>query len=114
MSDIYYIYIYILYKLKNKVYLGASETSFKLDSGNHKNLENICPIIKIQKSATSVRTSEKYRIAMFRGDILLNKRNEIIRICRHRTKYKLINCDKNEWYPNLHWCQRRMWDTCTI
>ena len=107
------------------MYLGASETSFKLGFGNYKKSFNVekykehtnlleeywrikelngtpsvkwkiigkCfRIIKIQKSATS----EKYKIAIFRGDNLLNKRNKIISTCRHRTKCKLINCDKNE------------------
>ena len=44
----------------------------------------------------NLRLNVKYEIAMFRGDNLLNKRNEIINTYRHRTKYKLMNCDKNE------------------
>ena len=37
--------------------------------------------------------NEKYDIATYKGDNLLNKRTEIINTCRHRSKYKLANCD---------------------
>ena len=37
--------------------------------------------------------NEKYEIATYKGDNLLNKRTEIINTCRHRSKYKLANCD---------------------
>ena len=35
--------------------------------------------------------NEKYEIATYKGDNLLNKRTEIINTCRHRSKYKLAN-----------------------
>ena len=35
--------------------------------------------------------NEKYEIATYKGDSLLNKRTEIINTCRHRSKYKLVN-----------------------
>ena len=37
--------------------------------------------------------NEKYEIATYKGDNLLNKRTEIINTCRHRNKYKLANYD---------------------
>ena len=37
--------------------------------------------------------NEKYEIATYTGDNLLNKRTEIINTSRHRSKYKLANCD---------------------
>ena len=37
--------------------------------------------------------NEKYEIATYKGDNFLNKRTEIINTCRHRSKYKLVNCE---------------------
>ena len=37
--------------------------------------------------------NEKFEIATYKGDNFLNKRTEIINTCRHRSKYKLANCD---------------------
>ena len=37
--------------------------------------------------------NEKYEIATYKGDNLLNKRTEIINTCRHISKCKLANCD---------------------
>ena len=37
--------------------------------------------------------NEIYEIATYKGDNLLNKRTETINTCRHRSKYKLANCD---------------------
>ena len=37
--------------------------------------------------------NEKYEIATYKGDNLLNKRTEIINTCRHRSKSKLANHD---------------------
>ena len=110
------------------MYLGASETSFKLGFGNHKNFFNVeqykkdtklteeywrikelneTPSIKWKifgkylpynqnTKKWNLYLDEMYKIVIFRGDNLLNKRSKIIGTCRHRTKYKLINCDKNE------------------
>ena len=41
--------------------------------------------------------NEKYEIATYKRDNILNKRNEIINACRHRTKYKLANYDAIDW-----------------
>ena len=59
----------------------------------------ICEIIRISPSynPNSKRCllclNEKYEIAIYRGNNLLNKRTEIINTCRHRSKYKLVNCE---------------------
>ena len=37
--------------------------------------------------------NEKYEIATYKPENLLNKRTEIINTCRHRSKYKLANYD---------------------
>ena len=37
--------------------------------------------------------NEKYEIATYKGDNLLNKGTEIINTCKYRSKYKLANCD---------------------
>ena len=39
----------------------------------------------------SLCNNEKLEIALYKGDNLLNKRNEIISTCRHGFKYKLVN-----------------------
>ena len=41
--------------------------------------------------------NEKYEIATYKGDKLLNKRTEIINTCRHRSKYKHSNCETIDW-----------------
>ena len=40
--------------------------------------------------------NDKYKIVAYKGDKFLNKRTEIISTCRHRSKYKLANCDTTE------------------
>ena len=37
--------------------------------------------------------NEKYEIAAYKGHNLLIKRTEITNTCRHRSKYKLANCE---------------------
>ena len=41
--------------------------------------------------------NEKYEIAPYKGDSLLNKKTEIIKTCRHRSKYKLANYHTIDW-----------------
>ena len=58
-----------------------------------------CRIIRICRSynPNSKRCllclNEKYEIATYKGDNLLNKRTETINTCRRRSKYKLASCD---------------------
>ena len=84
---------------KQKCYLGSCETTFKDRFGNHKPLKITWKIIRICRSynPNSKRClsglNEKYEIATYKGDKLLNKRTQIINTCRHRSTYKLANCD---------------------
>ena len=84
---------------KQKCYLGSCETTFKDRFGNHKPPKITWKIIRICRSynPNSKRCllclNEKYEIATYKGDNLLNKRTEIINTCKHRSKYKLANCD---------------------
>ena len=60
---------------------------------NHmENYQNI-PSYNPNSKRCFLCVNEKYEIATYKGDNLLNKRTEIINTCRHRSKYKLANCD---------------------
>ena len=109
---------------KQKCYLGWCEATFKDCFGNHKMLFNhvkhksdteLSKIFGKSKSAMAGQIShanhsynpnskrrllclnEKYEIAAYRGDNLLNKRTEIINTCRRRSKYKLANYNTIDW-----------------
>ena len=41
--------------------------------------------------------NEKYEIAIYKGENLLNKRTEKINTCRHRSKNRLANCHAIDW-----------------
>ena len=41
--------------------------------------------------------NEKLQIAIYRGNIMLNKRTEIISKCRHKNKYALESYDSMDW-----------------
>ena len=47
-------------------------------------------------SAAFLCLNEKYEIATYKGDNLLNKRTEIIKTCRHRSMYKLANWETTD------------------
>ena len=52
----------------------------------------ICPSYNPNSKCCLLCLNEKYEIATYKGDNLLNKRTEIINTCRHRSKYKFANC----------------------
>ena len=113
---------------KEKVYLGVSETTFKVRYGNHKQsftkqhhkndtelskeywkvkqlngtprikwkVLKKCHAYNQKKRQCILCLNEKYEIACYKGDNLLNKRTEILGTCRHRNKYKLKNCDSKD------------------
>ena len=113
---------------KEKVYLGVSETTFKVLYGNHKKFftkerhkndtqlskeyckakqQNGIPRMKWKilrkchpynqkKRQCILCLNEKYEIACYKGDNLLNKRTDILGTCRHRNKYKLKNCHSKD------------------
>ena len=41
--------------------------------------------------------NDKYEITTYKGDNFLNKRAEILKTCRYRSKYKLASCDTIDW-----------------
>ena len=53
--------------------------------------EKMLSHISCEIGKCSLCNNEKLEIALYKGDNLLNKRNEIISTCRHRFKYKLVN-----------------------
>ena len=57
-----------------------------------KNYQNT-PFLQSKQYRCLLCLNEKYEIARYKGDNLLNLRTEIITTCRHRSKYKLANCD---------------------
>ena len=48
-------------------------------------------VVTIQIVSTVFCLNEKYKIATYKEDNLLNKRTEIINTCRRKSKYKLAN-----------------------
>ena len=52
-----------------------------------------CHAYNHKKRQCILCVNEKYEIACYKGDNLLNKRTEVLGTCRHRNKYKLKNCD---------------------
>ena len=57
-----------------------------------KNLR-ICRSYNTNSKCCFLCLNEKYEIATYREDKLLNKRTQIINTCRHRNKNKLANCE---------------------
>ena len=53
----------------------------------------LCPSYNPNSKRCLLCLNEKYEIATYKGNNLLNKRNEIINTCRHRSKCKLVNCE---------------------
>ena len=54
-------------------------------------ITKICRSYNPNSKRCFLSLNEKYEIATYKGDNLLNKRPEIINTCRHRSKYKLAN-----------------------
>ena len=53
----------------------------------------ICPSYNPNSKRSHLCLNEKYEIETYKGNNLLNKKTEIINTCRHRSKYKLVNCE---------------------
>ena len=53
----------------------------------------ICPSYNPNSKRCLLCLIEKHEIATYKGDNFLNKRTEIIRTFRQRSKYKLANCE---------------------
>ena len=73
--------------------------NYQKNFGKSKNIKNTWKIIRIcrfynpNSKCCLLCLNEKHEIAIYKGDNLLNKRTEIINICRHRSKYKLAKCE---------------------
>ena len=68
-------------------------TVTSLDINKNVTLANVKQDLKIVLEIIKSR-STTFKIKMTqKGDKLLNKRTEIINTCKHRSKYKLANCD---------------------
>ena len=84
-----YIHLMFIYKcLRNTlthVYIHAHIYTWKII--------RICPSYNPNSKRCLLCLNEKYEIATYKGNNLLNKRTEIINTCRHRSKYKLANCE---------------------
>ena len=59
----------------------------------HGKLSEYVPLTNPNSKRCLLCLNEKYKIATYKGNNLLNKRTEIINTCRHRSKYKLVNCE---------------------
>ena len=101
---------------KQKCYLGSCEATFKDRFGNHKKSFNHLKHkndTELSKEFWEIKKrngtpkitwkitlclNDKYEITTYKGDNFLNKRAEIIiNAYRHRSKYKLVNCEAIDW-----------------
>ena len=83
-------------KHKNDTELSKEFWEIKKRNGTPKitwKIIRICPSYNPNSKRCLLCLNEKYEIATFKGNNLLNKRTEIINTCRHRSKYKLANCE---------------------
>ena len=83
--------------LNIKVIRNYSKNFGKLKSAmEHQKSKPKYAVLTIQAvSAAFLCLNEKYEITNFKEDNFLNKRTEIIKreTCRHRSKYKRVNCE---------------------
>ena len=83
-------------KHKNDTELSKEFWEIKKRNGTPKitwKIIRICPSYNPNSKRCLLCLNEKYEIATYKGNNLLNKRTEIINTCRHRSKYKLANCE---------------------
>ena len=83
-------------KHKNDTELSKEFWNFKKRSGTPKiawKVIGICRSYNPNSKPYLLCLNEKYEIATYKGKNLLKKRTEIINTCRHRSKYKLANCE---------------------
>ena len=71
---------------------GKSKSAMELQK-LHAKIIRICPSYNPNSKRCLLCLNEKYEIATYKGNNLLNKRTEIINTCRQRNKYKLVNCE---------------------
>ena len=81
-------------KHKNDTELSKEVWEIKKHSGTPKitwKIIRICRSYNPNSKRCLLCLNDKYEIASYKGESLLNKRTEIINTCRHRSKYKLAN-----------------------
>ena len=81
-------------KHKNDTELSKEFWEIKKRSGTPKitrKIIRICRSYNPNSKRCLLYLNEKYEIATYKGENLLNKRTDIINTCRHRSKYKLAN-----------------------
>ena len=83
-------------KHKNDTELSKEFWEIKKRNGTPKltwKIIRICTSYNPNSKRCLLCLNEKYEIATYKGNNLLNKSTEIINTCRHRSKYKLANCE---------------------
>ena len=86
-------------KHKNDTELSKEFWEIKKRNGTPKitwKIIRICPSYNPNSKRCLLCLNGKYEIATYKGNNLLNKRTEIINTCRHRSKYKLVNCETTD------------------
>ena len=81
---------------KNNTELSKEFSEIKKRNGTPKvawKIFTTCRSCNINSKRCLLCLNEKYEIATYKGDNLLNKRTDIINTCRHRRKNRLANCD---------------------
>ena len=82
--------------IKNDTELSKEFWEMKKRNGTPKitwKIIRICCSYKPNSKRCLLCLNEKYKIATYKGDNFSNKRIEITNTCRHRSKYKLANCE---------------------
>ena len=83
-------------KHENDTKLSKEYQEFKKRNGTPKTalkIIRICCSYNPNRKRCLLCLNEKYKIATYGGDNLLNKRTEVINTCRHRSKYELASCE---------------------
>ena len=83
-------------KHKNDTELSKELWEIKKRNGTPKitwKIIRICPSYNPNSKRCLLCLNEKYQIATYKGNNHLNKRTEIKNTGRHRSKYKLVNCE---------------------
>ena len=64
-----------------------------IEHQNYREIIRICRFYNPNSQRCFLCLNKKYKIATYKRNNLLNKRIEVISTCRHRSKYKIANCE---------------------
>ena len=93
-SDNYALYTEsITSNVKSKYLLGKRVRDEGLQYDTNMEIIRICSSFNAKNNRSLLCLNDTYEIATYNGENYLNKRREIIHNCRHRGKYKLVNCE---------------------